>query len=266
MSKVKIVDYEVVSRLPLETSTLRSEIDVIRSRSLNEEVVVKLGLMIRPCRGAGSPRVAIAVAICRPRHARRARPLSCPGSLGRIRRRDDDVPMVTRSQLTDWLIGNLNASNDGRSLTIVVSFTSESPERAAQIANAVAQTYLDDQALVKNAVDNDGQRLARAKGDQRYEQDLEKSEAAVDDYRRKAGLLPVKGDTIPAERLGDLNAQLSNARLERMRAEVKLQTARESGPESLPDVFASPMIQTLRKDLIQINTQIAAESPVQHLL
>ena len=42
--KVKIVDREVVSRLPLESSTLRSELDVMRSRSLNEEIVVKLGL------------------------------------------------------------------------------------------------------------------------------------------------------------------------------------------------------------------------------
>src|SRR5215467_4966200 len=44
VSKVQVVDREVVSRLPLETSTLRSEIDVMRSRSLNDEVVVKLGL------------------------------------------------------------------------------------------------------------------------------------------------------------------------------------------------------------------------------
>ena len=48
VGKVKIVDYEVVSRLPLETSTIRSEIDVIRSRSLNEEVGVKLGLLTDP--------------------------------------------------------------------------------------------------------------------------------------------------------------------------------------------------------------------------
>jgi Mrp family chromosome partitioning ATPase len=88
-------------------------------------------------------------------------------------------------------------------------------------------------------------------------QDLEKSEAAVDEFRRKSGLLPVKGDTIPGQRLADLNTQLTAASAERKRAELRLQTARESGPETLPDVFASPMIQSLRKDLTQINTQIA---------
>ena len=44
VDRLHLVDREVVSRLPLENSTLRSEIDVIRSRSLNDEVVVQLGL------------------------------------------------------------------------------------------------------------------------------------------------------------------------------------------------------------------------------
>src|SRR5205814_9105368 len=48
VSKVRIVDNEVVSRLPLEASTIRSELDVMRSRSLNEEVAVKLGLLSDP--------------------------------------------------------------------------------------------------------------------------------------------------------------------------------------------------------------------------
>ena len=48
VGKVQIVDREVVSRLPRESSTLRSELDVIRSRSLNEEVIVKLGLASNP--------------------------------------------------------------------------------------------------------------------------------------------------------------------------------------------------------------------------
>ncbi len=258
VGKVQIVDREVVSRLPLESSTLRSELDVIRSRSLNEEVVVKLGLISDP-------------AVAREAHAwlspwpyfargmRDALGRFLPGIVGQDPAdTSDTVPTLTSSQLTDWLVGNLNVSNDGRSLTIVVSFTSESSERAAQITNAIVQTYLDDQALAKTratmmASDWLGQRVDKIR------QDLEKSEAAVDDFRRKSGLLQVRGGTIPAERLGDLNTQLSSAHLERMRAEVKLQSARQSDPETLPDVIASSMIQALRKELTEINSQIAAE-------
>jgi succinoglycan biosynthesis transport protein ExoP len=256
VGKVQIVEREVVSRLPLESSTLRSELDVMRSRSLNEEIVVKLGLMSNPgvlweAAAWQSPWPDVVAG-----KMRRALGRILPGVVEKDLADTDQT--VTGSQLVDWLIGNLKVSNDGRSLTIVVSFTSESPERAAQIANAIVQTYLDDQALVKTratmmASDWLGQRVDKIR------QDLEKSEAAVDDFRRKSGLLQVRGGTIPAERLGDLNAQLGNARLERMRAEVKLQSARQSDPETLPDVIASPMIQTLRKELTEINSQIAAE-------
>jgi capsular exopolysaccharide synthesis family protein len=254
VGKVKIVDYEVVSRLPLESSTLRSEIDVMRSRSLNEEVNVKLGLIGDPA----AAREAHAWLSPWPYAARTMRALLgryFPGIVGE-EPANNAAPMVTQSQFTDWLIGNLSATNDNRSLTIIVSFISESPERAAQIANEIAQTYLEDQVLAKTratmrASDWLGERVTKIR------QDLEKSEAAVDEFRRKSGLLPVKGDTIPGQRLADLNAQLTNAHVERTRAELRLQTARESGPETLPDIFSSTMMQALRKDLTTINTQIA---------
>jgi uncharacterized protein involved in exopolysaccharide biosynthesis/Mrp family chromosome partitioning ATPase len=256
VSKVQIVEREVVSRLPLESSTLRSEIDVIRSRSLNEEVVVKLGLTSDP-------------AVAREAHAWLSPwPYAARGIRDALRRffpkiigkdpaaTSDWAPTLTRAQLVDWLIGNLNVSNDGRSLTIVVSFTSENPERAAQIANAITQTYLDDQVLAKNratmmASNWLGERVTKIR------EQLETSEAAVDEYRRKSGLLEVKGATIPAARLADLNAQLGNARAERTRGELRLQAAQESDLETLPDIVASPMIQRLRKDLGDINLSIA---------
>jgi polysaccharide biosynthesis transport protein len=249
VSKVQLVDREVVSRLPLEQSTLRSELDVIRSRSLNYEVLVKLGLM-------SDPAVAREVVLWQSqepdfvRSMRHALGRFLPGIAGSD---PADTPTtLTQSQFVDWLVGNLNVTNDGRSLTIVVSFTSESPERAAQIANEIAKTYLDDQVVAKNratmrASNWLGERVTKIR------EQLEASEAAVDDYRRKSGLLEVRGATIPAARLADLNAQLSTARSELMRAEVNLQTARQSNPETLPDVLATPMVQQLRKELEQIN-------------
>src|SRR5215469_1157688 len=101
VSKVQIVDREVVSRLPLESSTLRSEIDVIRSRSLNDEVVVKLGLASDP-------------AVAREAHAWLSPwPYAARGMRDALRRffpeifrkdaadTSDTAPTVTRAQLTD---------------------------------------------------------------------------------------------------------------------------------------------------------------------
>jgi uncharacterized protein involved in exopolysaccharide biosynthesis/Mrp family chromosome partitioning ATPase len=256
VSKVQVVEREVVSRLPLESSTIRSELDVMQSRSLNDEVAVKLGLDSDPA-VAQETHAWLSPWPYAARGMRDALRRYFPGLLGEdpVNTSSGVLP-ASRAQLTDWLIGNLRVSNDGRSLTIVVAFTSDSPERAAQIANTVAQTYLDDQVLAKNraimmASDWLGGEVTKIR------QQLEASEAAVDEFRRKSGLLEVKGATIPAERLADLNGQLANARAERVRAELRLQIARESGPETLPDVLASTIIQRLREELTKINAQIA---------
>ena len=253
VGKVQFVEHEVISPLPLENSTLRSELDVIHSRSLNDEVGVLLGLR-------SDSAVAREVVAWQPRswwpdiaRVRHALSRFFPRIVG-----EDPVitPAITQAQLTDWLVGNLNVSNDGRSLTILVSFTSQSPEWAAQIANEVAKTYLDDQVSTKTRAITKAAGWLGERVDE-IRQQLEKSEAAVDDFRRKSGLLEVgRGATIPAARLADLNAQLSTARSERMRAEVNLQIARESDPQTLPDILASPLVQQLRRELGQINLEV----------
>ena len=248
VSKVQIVDREVVSRLPLEASTIRSEIDVIRSRSLNDEVVVELGL-------ASDPGVAREIYAWQSRELVAIRVLR--HALGRffpwiVEKDPAIIPRPTPSQITDWLIANLAASNDGRSLTILVAFTSQDPNRAAHIANTIAKTYLDDQVIAKSRATMRastwlGQRVEEIR------KDLEKSEEAVDDFRRKSGLLQVKGATIPADRAADLNTQLSQARADRLRAEVNLQIAEESGAERLPDALATKRLEKLREELGHIS-------------
>ncbi|MGC2521247.1 MAG: polysaccharide biosynthesis tyrosine autokinase [Stellaceae bacterium] len=249
--KVEIVDHQVVSSLPQESPALRTELDVIRSRSLAEQVVDRLGLAANPgvLREAGTPpslwRDIARVFERAPRDA-------TAGSTGA----SGLAPILTRSQVVNWLVANLKAVNDGRSLTIVVSFTSASPQRAAWIANAVAQNYLDDQVRTK-ARATVAARDWLADQLQTMRRDLENSETKVDDFRRRAGLIEVKGATISAQRLSDLDTQLGNAHLERVHAEARLQTARESDPQTLPDILASPLIQQLRKELDQINLRIA---------
>jgi succinoglycan biosynthesis transport protein ExoP len=249
--KVQVVEKEVVPRLSQEGSAIRTELDVMSSSSLNEPVVDRLNLTADPdvLRDAGAVHsVPEDIAKLIKQIPGRFFPdIAAPAT------NDDKIPNLTRSQLTGWLVGNLKVSNDGKSFTVRVSFTAKNPLVAARMANAIAENYLDDQVQTKAA---ETKKASEWLGRQliKIRQELEASEAAVDDYRRESGLLQVKGATIPAERLGDLNTQLSDARTERMKAEVKLQTARESGPETLPEFVASPTIQALRKELTQINS------------
>lgn len=253
VSKVNLVDRELVSRLPLENSTLRSEIDVMRSRSLNDQVATSLALASDP----EALREAAAWESPWPHISRRIRDRIARLLPGIVEKTPPEPPQLSAVQLTNWLVGNLGVANDGRSLTILISFTSDSPQLAANVANAVAQTYLDDQVLAKNRATMAASTWLGERVEQ-IRKELEASEAAVDDFRRKTGLLEVKGGSIPAERLADLNAQLGSARAERVRAEVELQVARQSRPETLPDDLASKPLQQFRQALREIKLQITA--------
>ena len=253
--KVQIVEHEIVSRLPQENAALRTELDVIGSRSAADEVVDRLALTSDPEVLKGSGRrsllqnLACAVEPTAPSwfpwtaEICRAAPSST-------------MPALGRSQVADWIVANLKVSNDGRSLSIDVAFASGSPELAARIANALAETYLDDQVRTKSVS------TVKAR-DWLHEQliqmrhDLETSIAAVDDFWRQSGLNDAKDETSPTQSLGQLSAQLVAARSDLARAEARLKIARENDPGMLPDSLASPIIQQLRNELAQIDLRIA---------
>ena len=134
--KIQVVEHEIVSRLPQENAALRTELDVIGSRSAAEDVVDRLALtsdaeVLQVAGKFGSLWQNLAC------NAQGALPSwfpwileICPTPAGTA------IPTLSRSQLADWIIGNLKVSNDGRSLTIDVTFTSESPAVAGRIAMA----------------------------------------------------------------------------------------------------------------------------------
>jgi uncharacterized protein involved in exopolysaccharide biosynthesis len=261
--KVQVVEHEIVSRLPQENAALRTELDVIGSRSAAEGVVDRLGLTSDPevLQVFGTFSSLWQNLACNAQQALRswspwiAEICAAPAGTA--------VPTLSRSQLADWIVDNLKVINDGRSLTIGVYFTSESPALAARIANAVAETYLDDQVRTKQVS------TVKAR-DWLHEQlinirhELEVSEAAVDDFRRQSRLNEAKSKTLPEQTLEQLNAQLVAVRSDRARAQAKLQAAQETNPTTLSEVLASPTIQQLRRDLAEIELRIAeirAHSP-----
>ncbi len=255
---VQIVSSEVVARLPQDYATLRTELDIITSRSLAEDVVDRLGLV--------SDRDTL-----REVDADRA-----PGGLlGRVIRDAgigeatraalrwagvpdapyEHSPLPTRADIVDWLLAQLKASNDGRSFTMFVDFTSEQPDRAARIANAIAQGYLDEQVGRKEATTRKaGSRLAEKLGEMR--QAAAAADASVMEFRQSSGLIETKGMTVTGQQLSELNTQLAIARADLARTEGKLQMARGNNGNSLPDVLISQTIQDLRTQLSRAEVKL----------
>jgi len=89
-------------------------------------------------------------------------------------------------------------------------------------------------------------------------QRVEESEAALNKYRREAGIIAVEGpENITVERLADLNEQLTLAEADRIAREAEVWLIRERDYESLPAVLDSPLITTLKEQLAQLEGEYA---------
>ncbi len=168
-------------------------------------------------------------------------------------RRDD--------QMVSKLLSKVDVSMLGRSHVLSVQADSENPDVAAQIANALADAYLQQQRGTKlEATNKVEQYLERRTAELR--QQVEKSEQAVEDYRRQNGLYKGANAGITSQQLSELNTQLILAQTAKAEADARLreaQSMRRGGipGDSVADVLRSPLIQALKQQQAEAERKLA---------
>lgn len=258
--RIQVIEIKsVVSGLPQESPALRTELDILTSRSMAETVLDRLDLahnedFLHEIEGPHSPIARITALF--------QRITGWPASEGAgSGEATGELPIaLTRANMIDWLLDGLQVSNDGRSFTIFVTFVSQSPELSALVANAFATAYLDGQIELKEAAARDASDWLRRRLEQ-MRSELEASEAAVIQFQRNAGLMETKGGTLDAQQVSELNSQLVLARSERLRAEAQAKTVRQLAGNGSVDLsglsdVASPTILALRSELAQVNAKL----------
>lgn len=148
------------------------------------------------------------------------------------------------------------------SRVIVIEFSSEDPELAAQVANRLAEAYVAVQQAAKLESNADAtQWLGPEIADLRER--VKEAEARVAEFRSRSDLLIGQNNSVLAtQQLSELSSELSRVRANRAAAEAKAQAVRsalEGGAsvEALPDVLASGLIQRLREREVQLRADIA---------
>ncbi len=261
---------DVMPSLPTDNpamhgAVIRSELDVLMSRSLVRRVIEETGLAdeaeFNPALRTGpgwlgrslfwmSEQDQIRFESKADALWRRLRPGSEPTDAGA----SDPLGPVVEAYLA-----NLNVKNDGKSLTFVLTFRSEDPELAARIANRHAQLYLDSHVSLKiDATKHANSWLAERVEDLRSQ--VVESERAVQAYRVQNNLNRMPGTdatSLYGEQLSETSAELVAARAERAQAEARLSQAQEllrskAGFESVPEVLDSSTIQRLREQEAQL--------------
>ncbi|MBX3540072.1 MAG: polysaccharide biosynthesis tyrosine autokinase [Chelatococcus sp.] len=259
--KVQVILQDaVVSRLPQDSPVLRTELDVISSRSLAEKALEKLGEERSAADVAAPDRqvsTEVPSGIWQYLSPWRYMPWSRAG---------EPEPLTDSSRRADIdrLLNGLRVSNDGRSYTIFIAYTDKDPIYAARVANAFAEAYLDQQTGLQTGATRQASAWLGKKLDD-LRSTLQSSEMAVEDLRRKSGLVEANGSSLQVQRLDALNRELVIARANRAGAEARLATARRLAQEdagasaaTFPEVLNSPVIQLLRKDQAQFSRELAS--------
>ena len=269
--QTNVVDIQsVVSGLSVDGNSfqtgIQSEMNIIRSRSMAQRVIDKLGLMQDPEFNGGLKKASMLGYFnpiywidWLPRWLGQITGISKSAGTGE-NKSAEDVESALLTSVIDAFLGGLDVSNDLKSYTIYVSFTSEDPGKASVIANTVADQYLVDQLEAKF----EATRRATAWLNERLtdlRKKVEQSERVLQDYKERSNLIENQGQTISAQQLSELNSQLILARTERAQTEARLRRMRElvktGGVESSPEVLDNSLVQRLREQETDLARQMA---------
>lgn len=157
------------------------------------------------------------------------------------------------------LMKDLTISNVRTTHLSTVSYESTSPQLSAEVANGVAESFINYTLALKQ------QKTAKARDDnqqklQDLQQQMAQQKAALDGYLAKEGLLTFRGvDGFETEQMGIITNRLANATERRVAAESIYNEIRSGGGRaiSLPSVSNHAQIQDLRIALIQANSELS---------
>lgn len=159
---------------------------------------------------------------------------------------------------------NLSVLPQGVSRVIEVSYMDEDPERAAQIANAHVQTYLDWQ------IDSKRQRVEQLREwfetkVQDLKEDVIRKSEAVNDFRAKQDLAVGKdSQELVYQQISDISNQIAPVQVHKFDLQAKLKAIemaeKEGRPDAIADVVSSPLIQHLKEQKSLAGQQVQSLS------
>lgn len=265
--QANVVDVEAVLKgLGTDTATVETQIRMIRSRTQIERVMEKLRLF-------DDPEFNVAL------REDRELPMNVEGPLAMLASwlpaewliatgvADEPVqaaveaePVMQREGAIGRFEKALKVTQEGRAYVIALTFTSEDPAKAAQVVNAAADLYVQDQIDTKLSATTKasgylGDRLETLRDE------VLKAEAAVEDFRRQYDLVSTDGVSLRERELSDLSRELIRLRAEMSDREARLALVRDlrrgggTDLDTVGDVIDSQVIINLRQQEALLNKE-----------
>ncbi|MBI1359049.1 MAG: polysaccharide biosynthesis tyrosine autokinase [Alphaproteobacteria bacterium] len=254
--KQKVVDISAVLQgLPADTATVDTEAEVLKSRSLIAKVVKRLDLI-------HNPEFNPAVAEPSPMQKRIKAIKGFIKSLVGIHKAEAKpvanaaAEKATLDGVINAVLGRISINRRGPTYVIEISATSENPQMAADLANTIADVYLNNQLDTKFQATRRAQEWLDSRVSELREE-VSNAESKVEARRVQLGALAAGGTTLLEQAVRDLNAQLSVAQGDYSTERAKLdnlntQLKEGKSIDAIPEALASASILELRKQAADI--------------
>lgn len=245
-----------------DPSLILGEIEILRSRTMGRKFVERLNLMTDPEFNPRFRHMGKTEGKSEDTSGQSFRKLSVYGSeleklpAGLLDKEIGDV-------VTNFL-ARLNVRSIPGSMAIQIEYTAADPDKAALIANTIADVYIEQRLenkfqAAKKVTDWLDQRLENLRGQ------VQKSEAAVARYKEKHNITEgVRKVAVSAEQLSALTRELVQAKARQAESAARLKEIQDMAEntsliETTVEIATSPLIQNLK------NRQAQAESSLSEL-
>lgn len=231
----------------VDQEAVTSQVQLILSRGLARDVIRKLKLGDKPefdpvLRGPSTIRSVLALT-------------------GLIK---DPMSQTPEERVLKSYMDRLTAFQVDKSRVIAIEFESQDPELAAQVVNAIADSFLVLQQAARQEQSREAAQFLLGQIE-KLRQSVSEAEARVEQYRATTNLMiGTNNTTLSSQQLGDINAQVASARAQKADAESKARIIRSAlkrnAAMEVSEVMNSDLMRRLSEQLVTLRAQLAEQS------
>lgn len=255
----------IIADISPDAERIQNEAYVIQSRDTARRVIEKLKLKENPeFNPALRPEPGLLSYLDPTRYLPDSIKAYMPGQKATADRPEVSPEVKAEQEMNgviDTLLAKLEVTTLGRSHVLNVEARSIAPDTAAAIANGFGEAYLARQRSDKIEASEEVEKFLADRIASLREQ-TEKSDRAVEEYRRANNLFQGASASVTAQQMTELNTQLIVAQTAKAEADSRLgeaQALRRTGvdSQSVPQVLQSPLIQQLKAQQSEADRRLA---------
>lgn len=240
-----------VTGLSGDQPSLNTEVEVLRSRSLVERLVLELDLLEDPEFNTAlrpEPLISVGKAV-----------EAAKTVLGRAPEENTRSERETLDAVIDVILSKLSVSNQRQSYVFLITVTTTDPRKSARIANTLGELYIEDQIRVKfDRAKESAVWLSEEAANLQIE--LEAAEEELSTFRSQTDLISSEAFTALNRQLKELRDRRTNLRMQVDMLEARADTFETvSEPDALIAAIRSANDPVLNTALAEIDESRSAD-------